>query len=298
MVMDHSEQANESSNTDSSESTQSAAQFNTATKGSGPMNSKERATERANEVKERLVQAGTEARKRFAGTKLGQRVEQTVSQLEIKFPELKTNLQAKAEERLTAFAHSATEAGDLARNVAKAQVDQVLLNLQHKGLDLSHSNELVQKIGKSVLRRADEVRERLEGSPMAPEWLKDLKLGDKIEGLSQKLAENFGTAPPQDNSEAVHATAAAFSDKAAESETTSETTSDMTSQMTSKMTSKTNADTVVSAAEAQKQTEPEMPTGEITDSILHAVAGDEHYDAVTKSTKVKTGKKARPTAKH
>ena len=294
--MDQSEQTNESPKMTSSETTHNAAPSETATKGSNPMNSKERATERANEVKDRLVQAGAEARKRFAGTKLGQRVEQTVSQLETKFPELKTNLQAKAEERLTAFAQSATEAGDLAKNVAKAQVDQVLLNLQHKGLDLSQSNELVQKIGKSVLRRADEVRERLEGSRMAPEWLRDLKLGDKIEGLSQKLAENFGK--PDAHSDAhtatqdsatVHAAAAAFSENSnGDGNDNSNDDSDDASA----------AHTDRSTSAVEMHAEPEMPHGDVSDAVLHAVAGDEDFDALAKTAKPKAAKKVRPATKH
>ena len=143
--------------------------------------------EKTREAKQRLAKAGVEAKARFSKTKLGQKLEQTVNDVETKIPELKTSLQTKAEERIQQITETATGARDMAKTVAKAQVDQVLLNLSHKGLDLRDSNELAQRIGKSVLRRADEVRELIESHRMAPTWLKDLKLGDKLDHLSQKL---------------------------------------------------------------------------------------------------------------
>jgi len=288
MVLDHAEQKeSETSGTGKSGSTNAVG-------SKGPsMSSKERATERANDVKDRLVQAGSEARKRFAGTKIGQRVEQTVSQLENKFPELKNNLQAKAGERLQAFAQSATEAGDLAKNVAKAQVDQVLLNLQHKGLDLSQSNELVQKIGKSVLRRADEVREKLEGSPMAPEWLKDLKLGDKIEGLSQKLTETMGSSSNM-QAEQAREEAGAHGD-AAESTTTADAA---VSQAAASMQPESMQESAHYSDQDSVQESAQESAHSAASESKSSMSQEETVTTSAKSGTAKTSKKTRAHAKH
>ena len=230
---------------------------------------------KAQEAKERLAAAGMEAKKRFANTKLGQKVEETVSKVETKLPDLKNTLQAKAEERIQQITQSATEAGDLAKSVAKAQVDQVLLNLKHKGLDLSESNELVHRIGQSVLRRADEVREMLEGHHMAPAWLKDLKLGDKLGGISQKFTESMGT-----KTEAAESTSVADA-------TVAQASADVQPDTLHAV----GKDTVESEGGHSEQA-PELNT---TDSELLAA---ETLSKATKPTRAKTGKRTRAATEH
>jgi hypothetical protein len=66
----------------------------------------------------------------------------------------------------------------------EASLDQVLLGLQHRGLNLKdfsfkESQDVVQKVGRRVLQRADEIRAQLAGRTYSPSWLKDVSLAPK-----------------------------------------------------------------------------------------------------------------------
>lgn len=61
-------------------------------------------------------------------------------------------------------------------------IDQALLDLQHKALDLkSQPQDLIQKVGQRVLERAERIRAQVAETPYSPTWLKDLSLAPKVE---------------------------------------------------------------------------------------------------------------------
>lgn len=75
--------------------------------------------------------------------------------------------------RALSVAHSAATTAQ----TAKSQIDQALLNLQHAGLKpLRESQDLIGRIGRGVLERADSVREQIANKPFSPTWLKDISL--------------------------------------------------------------------------------------------------------------------------
>lgn len=70
-------------------------------------------------------------------------------------------------------------ASKLAKQTARQQLDQMLLGLQHKGLDISDSQDLVQRLGRNVLKRAEAIRAQLANTPLSPAWLKEISLGGR-----------------------------------------------------------------------------------------------------------------------
>jgi hypothetical protein len=63
-------------------------------------------------------------------------------------------------------------------STAKAGLDQLLHNLEEKGLKIKDSQDFLQKIGQSVLERAEEIREQVAQNPLAPSWIKDVTLSN------------------------------------------------------------------------------------------------------------------------
>ncbi|HVK61836.1 MAG TPA: hypothetical protein VM432_09815 [Bdellovibrionales bacterium] len=64
------------------------------------------------------------------------------------------------------------------------KLDQVLLGLQHRGLNLKdfnfkESQDVVQKVGRRVLERAEMIRQQVAERPYSPAWLKDITLTPK-----------------------------------------------------------------------------------------------------------------------
>ncbi|MES2854828.1 MAG: hypothetical protein V4692_03140 [Bdellovibrionota bacterium] len=79
-------------------------------------------------------------------------------------------------------------------------IDQVLLGLQHRGLNLKEFNfkesqdaaqNIAQKVGRKVLERADEIRAQLAEQPYSPSWLKDVSLAPRPEIVDATAEENI-----------------------------------------------------------------------------------------------------------
>jgi hypothetical protein len=71
---------------------------------------------------------------------------------------------------------TATMATQLATETAKHGIDQVLLNLEHRGVNFKESQDLAVKVGRKVLERAEAIREQIAANPLSPAWLKDVSL--------------------------------------------------------------------------------------------------------------------------
>jgi len=76
------------------------------------------------------------------------------------------------------------QAKESAKQTAKQQLDQVLLGLQHKGLSVRDSQDkmqdmqdMIQRLGRGVLERAETIRSQIASAPLAPAWLRQLSLG-------------------------------------------------------------------------------------------------------------------------
>ncbi|MES2963848.1 MAG: hypothetical protein V4760_08150 [Bdellovibrionota bacterium] len=66
-------------------------------------------------------------------------------------------------------------------NHAKETLDQALLDLQHKAVDLkAQPQDLIQKVGQRVLERAERIRAQVAETPYSPSWLRDLSLAPRI----------------------------------------------------------------------------------------------------------------------
>lgn len=60
---------------------------------------------------------------------------------------------------------------------AMQRLDQVLLGLNHKSLGLKESQDVIQRVGQSVLERAEAIRAQVANTPFSPSWLKDISFG-------------------------------------------------------------------------------------------------------------------------
>ena len=84
-----------------------------------------------------------------------------------------------------------------ARDQAKQTLDQALLDLQHTAIDLKgRPNDLIQKVGQTVLERAERIRQQVAETPYSPSWLKDLSLAPKA-GEAGEAAESLEDSPEE-----------------------------------------------------------------------------------------------------
>ena len=81
---------------------------------------------------------------------------------------------ASAKAAAAAYQETAESVAQNAATVAKQSLDQVLLNLEHRGLKIKESQDLINQLGQAVLTRAEGVRSQLSQNPLTPAWLKDL----------------------------------------------------------------------------------------------------------------------------
>lgn len=62
-------------------------------------------------------------------------------------------------------------------DTAKTSLDQVLLNLEHRGLNFKDKQEIIHRVGQTVLDRAEKIRAQItENTPLgafAPAWMKE-----------------------------------------------------------------------------------------------------------------------------
>ncbi len=93
-------------------------------------------------------------------------------------------LNGKLGEKLSTTAMTAAATAQMAAQTvaqsAKEGLDQVLLGLEHRGINLKDSQEkaqdFAQKVGRKVLERAEEIRAQIAENPLSPAWLKDVSL--------------------------------------------------------------------------------------------------------------------------
>lgn len=71
----------------------------------------------------------------------------------------------------------ATTLKQTAADTAKTGIDQILLNLEHRGLNLKDKQEIIHRVSQTVLDRAEKIRSQIaENSPLgayAPSWMKE-----------------------------------------------------------------------------------------------------------------------------
>jgi hypothetical protein len=60
------------------------------------------------------------------------------------------------------------------RKEIETRVDDILLDLEHKGFKLQDPQDVIQSIGRKVLERAENVRVQLARQSKRPAWLKDV----------------------------------------------------------------------------------------------------------------------------
>lgn len=101
---------------------------------------------------------------------------------------LNTKLASQAQEavqKATRTAQMATQvATQVATDAAKSSLDQVLLNLEHRGLNIKESQDLAIKVGRKVLERAEAIRAQIAENPLSPSWLKEVRLKCAEEPMS------------------------------------------------------------------------------------------------------------------
>jgi hypothetical protein len=106
---------------------------------------------------------------RHFGQKLGQKLGKEIERKGQKVGQ-------KFDEKVEQISSTAKTAADVAAQTAKAGLDQLLHNLEEKGLKIKDSQDFLQKIGQSVLDRAEGIREQVAQNPLAPSWIRDVTL--------------------------------------------------------------------------------------------------------------------------
>lgn len=119
----------------------------------------------------------------------------------------------KAIGKAAEFANSPTATrAQLAAEKAKKSLDDVLLGLEHKGINVKAPQDLIQTVGRRVLERASEiaedVRSQVAAKPYSPDWLKNVT--DVAAAQVQKRAA--GAAAPVRTAGATEADAALATD--------------------------------------------------------------------------------------
>lgn len=123
----------------------------------------------------------------------------------------------KAIGKAAEFANSPTATrAQAAAEKAKKSLDDVLLGLEHKGINVKAPQDLIQTVGRRVLERASEiasglssgVRSQVAAKPYSPDWLKNVT--DVAAAQVQKRAA--GAAAPVRTAGATEADAALATD--------------------------------------------------------------------------------------
>lgn len=104
------------------------------------------------------------------GKKLGREIGRKGEAIGQKFDEHVDQIAEKVTTVAATVKQTATE-------TAKTSLDQVLLNLEHRGLNIKDKQEVILRVGQTVLDRAEKIRAQLtENSPLgafAPAWMKE-----------------------------------------------------------------------------------------------------------------------------
>lgn len=89
---------------------------------------------------------------------------------------LANRLNEQAQEAVQKATRTAQVATQVATEAAKSSLDQVLLGLEHRGLNIKESQDLALKVGRKVLERAEAIRAQIAENPLTPSWLKEVRL--------------------------------------------------------------------------------------------------------------------------
>lgn len=113
--------------------------------------------------------------------------------------------QVKAQSTLNLAVSVATE-------TAKHSLDEVLLNLEHRGVKVKESQDLAVKVGRLVLERAEKIRAQIAANPLSPNWIKDVSLTPNCSNVADAVANendmNAAAAAASSFAEATVSTAA------------------------------------------------------------------------------------------
>ena len=96
----------------------------------------------------------------------------------------------KFDQRVDKIAETVTTVAETAKQTAKTSLDQILLNLEHRGLNLKDSQDILQKVSQTVLDRAERIRSQITEHPSiggyAPSWLKEPLTKSEPEARTQE----------------------------------------------------------------------------------------------------------------
>lgn len=126
---------------------------------------------------------------------------------QLKTNKLANRLNEQAQEAVQKAAQATAQmASNLATTfsteAAKHSLDQVLLNLEHRGLSFKDSQDLAIKVGRKVLERAEAVRLQIAENPLSPAWLREVRLKCVETALNKTVAdETLETSPVASASE-------------------------------------------------------------------------------------------------
>ena len=83
----------------------------------------------------------------------------------------------KLDLRVEQIAEQAFTVAQTAKETAKVGLDQILLNLEHRGVNIKDKQDIIQKMGQTVLDRAEKIRSQIAEHPslekFAPSWMKE-----------------------------------------------------------------------------------------------------------------------------
>jgi len=94
----------------------------------------------------------------------------------IKLEKLNAKLATRLNEQAQEAVQKATRTAQVATEAAKSSLDQVLLGLEHRGLNIKESQDLAIRVGRKVLERAEAIRAQIAENPLSPSWLKEVRL--------------------------------------------------------------------------------------------------------------------------
>jgi alpha-galactosidase/6-phospho-beta-glucosidase family protein len=226
--------------------------------GKSDVKSTGKATGKANKTSKSILQAASKTASKKAlksfkkiQTKIQKKIQTSIQtsikqELPQKINETLSTLKAprvvqKAKRRAHETAQMATQ---IATDAAKNSLDQVLLNLEHRGLSIKESQDLAIKVGKKVLERAEAIRSQLAENSLSPQWLKEVRI--KIDD------ENAKQAPISD------------------------VTSDLAADLASDPTAVSAETLSTESAAAQGMAEPAHPEREFAGASLKGERGHDH----------------------
>lgn len=110
----------------------------------------------------------------------------------------------RIDQQVDHIADRVTTVAQTAQATAKSSLDQILLNLEHRGLSFKEKQELMNRVGQTVLERAEKLRSQLSELPSfsgyAPSWMKEpfVKVSDAPAEAAGSMTEATVSEPAQE----------------------------------------------------------------------------------------------------